>query len=177
MVEREISVLVVEDDDDSRTMMCTLLETVFDIEVVANSAPSAEEAMKRLEACRFHLVIADINLPGVSGLDLCELIHQTCPMTPVIIVSAMTDIQYAIEAMKRRAFDYLVKPIDVDKLKDSVERAMKYQEVEMKRFYCEQSLQEDIQDLMQLNYQLRHVARPKVQDQAVSQALTKSHRG
>jgi DNA-binding NtrC family response regulator len=170
VVEKEISVLIVEDDDDSRTMMCALLETVFDGELVARSASSAEEAMKILEACRFHLVISDINLPGSSGLQLCELIQQMSPITPVIIVSAMNDIQYAIEAMRRRAFDYLVKPIDVDKLKEALVRAIKYQEMAMKRYNCVQSLQEDINDLMMLNHQLRQAAHPQGNELAKSQA-------
>jgi DNA-binding NtrC family response regulator len=161
VVEKEISVLIVEDDDESRKMMCTLLETVFDLGLVASSASSAEEAMKKMEACRFHLVIADINLPGVSGLELCELIQQTYPITPVIIVSAMSEIRYAIEAIRRRAFDYLVKPINVPMLKESIERAMKYQEVAMKRYYCEQSIQEDIHDLLLLDHKLRQVSQPK----------------
>lgn len=161
MVEKEIAVLIVEDDDDARSMMCNLLKTVFDFELIPSAASSAEEAIKMLEACRFHLVITDIKLPGASGLELCEFIQQTSPITPVIVVSAMTDIQYAIEAMRRRAFDYLVKPFGVEKLRESVERAVKYQEVELKRYYCEQSLQEDIQDLMLLKHQIREVAQPK----------------
>jgi len=161
VVEKEISVLVVEDDDDSREMMCKLLETVFDFELIASAASSAEEAMKILEARRFHLVITDIKLPGASGLELCDFIQQTYAITPVIVVSAMTDINYAIEAMRRRAFDYLVKPVTFEKIKESIERAINYQEVAMKRYYCEQSLEEEIHGLMRLNNQLRQVVQPK----------------
>lgn len=161
MIEKEISALVVEDDDDSRAMICKMLETACDFELIASAASSAEEAVKILEACRFHLVITDIKLPGASGLELCDFIQQTYPITPVIVVSAMTDINYAIEAMRCRAFDYVVKPFTFEKMRESVERAIRYQEVAMKRYYCEQSLEEEIHGLMLLNNKLREVTQPK----------------
>ncbi|HKY05426.1 MAG TPA: response regulator [Blastocatellia bacterium] len=162
MIRKEFSALIVDDDEDTRAMFARILATSMNVEFTCATAASVEEAMKLLEASRFHLVLTDINLPGRSGLDLCESVQQSYPITPVIVVSGMTDIQYAVEAIRRRAFDYLVKPVAVEQLKWSVERALTYHEVAMLKYNCEQSIQEDIHDLMLLNQQLRSVAQPAV---------------
>jgi FixJ family two-component response regulator len=72
----------------------------------------------------------------------------------------MSEIQYAIEAMRKGAFDYLLKPVNVAQLFDSIERALSYQQVLMARYYCQQSLEEEIQDLKALNERLRDVYHP-----------------
>jgi DNA-binding NtrC family response regulator len=121
-------------------------------------ATSAEEAMKLLEASFFHLVLTDIQLPGATGLELCNFVHQTFPNTVVVMVSAMTDINYAIEAMRRGAFDYVTKPVNPKEFLGSVEQALRYQEALMAKHYCEQSLEEEVADLLALNKRLRSAA-------------------
>jgi DNA-binding NtrC family response regulator len=73
----------------------------------------------------------------------------------------MTDIHYAIESMRAGAFDYLVKPVQVAQLIATLERALKYQDTLMKKYYCEQSLEEEVRDLFALNSRIRATRSPK----------------
>ena len=160
MNNKEISILVVDDDKETAKLLCTLLAARLTIEHNCAPAASAEEAKRLLEASFFHLVLTDIKMGGATGLDLCEHVHKTYWNTPVIVISGMSEIQYAIEAMRKGAFDYLLKPVNVDQLFDSIERALSYQQVLMARYYCQQSLEEEIAGLKSLNERLRDAYHP-----------------
>jgi DNA-binding NtrC family response regulator len=155
---REAAILLVDNDKESGLMLGKLLELSLKVEHNCIVAASAEEAMKLLESTLFHLVLTDIRLPGVSGLDLCGFLHRAYPTTVVIIVSGLTDIKYAIGAMRSGAFDYITKPVNATELIQGVERALNYQEALMVKHYCEQSLEEEVNDLLSLNHRLRSAA-------------------
>jgi DNA-binding NtrC family response regulator len=159
--QKEIGILVVDDDADTTTMLCQLIGITLSAQHHCFAAASAEEAIKLLDATFFHLVVTDINMPGTTGISLCQQIYENHPNTVVVMMSAMTDIQYAIEAMRAGAFDYLVKPVQVAQLTATVERALKYQETLMKKYYCEQSLEEEVRDLFALNSRIRASRSPK----------------
>ncbi|HXG68737.1 MAG TPA: response regulator [Blastocatellia bacterium] len=155
MKDKEVALLVVDDDDDARLLMGALLDQLITSEHNFVPAADAEEAIRRLEDRFFHLVLSDIQMPGKSGVELCQHIHRNYPNTVVILVSGMTDIHYAIAAIRAGAFDYLLKPVDALQLQESVERALDYQEMLMARYHCEQSLEEEVRDLFALNARLR----------------------
>src|SRR5437868_13819805 len=115
-------------------MLCQLLGITLSTQHHCFSAENADEASKLLEGTFFHLVISDINMPGKTGISLCQQIYENHPNTVVIMMSAMTDIHYAIESMRAGAFDYLVKPVQVAQLIATLERALKYQESLMKKY-------------------------------------------
>lgn len=161
MNHKELSILVVDDDADTTTMLCQLIGITVSTQHHCFTASSAEEAMKLLDSTFFHLVISDINMPGTTGISLCQQIYENHPNTVVVMMSAMTDIHYAIEAMRAGAFDYLVKPVQVAQLIATLERALQYQETLMKRYYCEQSLEEEVRDLFALNSRIRAMRGPK----------------
>jgi DNA-binding NtrC family response regulator len=152
---KETCILVVDDDADTTTMLCQLLGITVSVQHHCSTAANVVEASKLLDATFFHLVITDINMPGATGISLCRQIYENHPNTVVIIMSAMTDINYAIESMRAGAFDYLVKPIQVSQLTATIERALSYQETLMKKHYCEQSLEEEVRDLFSLNTRIR----------------------
>src|SRR5919199_3294902 len=127
-------------------MLCQLIGITVSTQHHCLTASSADEAMKLLDSTFFHLVITDINMPGTTGISLCQQIYENHPNTVVIIMSAMTDINYAIDALRAGAFDYLVKPIHAAPLTAAIERALEYQESLMKRHYCQQSLEEEVRD-------------------------------
>jgi FixJ family two-component response regulator len=91
------------------------------------------------------------------------------------MLSGMSEIEYAIESMRAGAFDYILKPISVDKFIESIVRALQYQEALMARYYCEQSLEEEISDLLTLNKRLRMAVKPMVRINEKS--LAKTQRG
>jgi response regulator RpfG family c-di-GMP phosphodiesterase len=108
------------------------------------SAGTAEEATELLEAGRFNLVLTDIRMPGASGLELCQLIRRISPETVVIMVSGMTDIQFAVSAMREGAFDYLTKPFDLEQVLMVVERSLRYQALVAAKHRYEESLEETV---------------------------------
>jgi DNA-binding NtrC family response regulator len=155
MATKEASILIVDDHEDSASMLSSLLDLSLAVEHVCQAARSGEEAIRRLESSFFHLVLTDIEMPGMSGIELCEKVYLEQPNTVVMIVSGMTDIRHAIAAMRAGAFDYLVKPIDVAEFLGAVKRALAYQEALMKKHYCAQSLEEEFHDFFQLSAHLR----------------------
>ena len=160
MNSKEIAILVVDDDIRTAKLLCTLLASRLTIDHNCTAASGTEEAKRLLEASFFHLVLTDIKMGNESGLDLCEHVHKTYWNTLVIVISGMTEIQYAIDAMRKGAFDYLLKPVNVAQLFESIERALSYQQVLMARYYCQQSLEEEVQDLKSLNERLRQAYHP-----------------
>lgn len=163
MNDKEICILVVDDDADITKMLCRLLELTLSAQHHCATAASAEEASRLLDATFFHLVITDINMPGTTGISLCQQIYENHPNTVVIMMSAMTEIHYAIEAMRAGAFDYMVKPVQTAQLSTTIERALKHQETLMKKYYCEQSLEEEVRDLFALNARVRTTRSPRAE--------------
>jgi DNA-binding response OmpR family regulator len=115
------SILIVEDDSTLRELMFELFSDRHRCFAVS----SAEEAMSRLGSERFDVVLTDISMAGMSGLELLGQVRQRWPMTTVIIVSGIRDKEYAEGLVKMGAFEYLVKPFDLMDVFQSVERAMK----------------------------------------------------
>ena len=77
-------------------------------------AANADEAVSMLDANSVDLVLTDITMPGTSGIELCQYINKMYPRTTVVMASGMSDIQYAIEAMRHGAFDYVTKRYDLN---------------------------------------------------------------
>jgi DNA-binding NtrC family response regulator len=174
MAINEIAILIVDDCGDTAKGLSSLLKHSLHIEHVCHTAQSVEEAIQHLESYFFHLVITDIDMPGITGIELCQKIYHDQPNTPVVIVSGKTDIQYAIAAMRAGAFDYIVKPIDVPEFLKAVKRALEYQEALMRKQFCAQSLEEEFHNYFELNTQLRQAR--KLKSLVEPQAL-RSHAG
>jgi len=124
---KKASILVVDDDTSHRTMLATLLSrwdyTIFE----ANDGEPAIEMVK--EQC-FDLILMDIRMLKVSGLEAMEAIKQINPTIPIVIMTAYASIDTAVGALKNGAYDYLTKPIDFDKLRLTMERATEYLRLE-----------------------------------------------
>ncbi|OGP72140.1 MAG: hypothetical protein A2W09_02695 [Deltaproteobacteria bacterium RBG_16_50_11] len=105
--------------------MCALLSDVLKEEglSVATTGDSLE-ASKMLKREEFDLVITDLKMRGLKGLDLLEETKKVLPLTPVIIITAFGTIESAIQAMKMGAFDYITKPFQMDELKLTVKKAL-----------------------------------------------------
>jgi response regulator RpfG family c-di-GMP phosphodiesterase len=134
---KEISILIVDDE----RMVRELVSMCFETQYSCTTAASAEEATELLESKAFNLVLTDIRMPGATGLDLCNLIKKMYPQTVVVLMSGMTDIQYAIGAMRHGAFDYIVKPFNVELVTLTVNRALQHQELIEARSSYKQSLE------------------------------------
>jgi len=137
---REVSILIIDDEEPIRRLLALYLSE----EYTCVTAASAEEGMALMAASSFNLVMTDITMPGSSGIELCKHIHQCYPETVVIMVSGMTDITCAIEAMRQGAFDYVVKPFDLSQVLMAVERGLRYQVLVAAKRHYEQSLEETV---------------------------------
>ena len=120
------NVLVVDDDEK----ICWAFEQFLESEGYSPSiANSAEEGLRRIAADKPDVVLLDVNLPGMSGLEALEEIKANHPWVIVVIITAYDDVETTIEAMRLQAFDFVPKPIDLDIVKSVLERAFRTQSV------------------------------------------------
>ena len=120
------NVLVVDDDEK----ICWAFEQFLESEGYAPSiANSAEEGLRRIAADKPDVVLLDVNLPGMSGLEALSEIKVHHPWVIVVIITAYDDVETTIEAMRLQAFDFVPKPIDLDVVKSVLERALRTQSV------------------------------------------------
>ena len=104
---------VVDDEESIRTICRSALEDHFIIETF----PNGSEALLALNSDKPDLIITDIKMPGLTGLELLQKVSQRYPELPTIVITAHSDIDNALSAYKGGAFEYLAKPFDVDTIK------------------------------------------------------------
>jgi DNA-binding NtrC family response regulator len=110
--------------DDERNILRIVATTLKAERYEVATAQSAEEAAERFAGDAFDLVITDLKLPGMSGLDLLERVRAERPDVPVLMITAFGTIETAVDAMKRGAFNYLTKPVNPDELLTVVREAL-----------------------------------------------------
>src|SRR5690606_17078581 len=114
-------VLVVDDEANALEALETLLrEEGYEVE----SAPDGEQALAMLERFDPEVVLTDLKMPKVGGLELCERGRAALPHATFVVMTAYGTIDTAIEAIKRGAENYVTKPIDIDALTALLARAM-----------------------------------------------------
>ena len=112
--------LIVDDEEKVRDLFAQCLSERYSCETAAN----AQEALEWLQRSPFALVITDIQMPGIGGIELLRKINELYRDTAVIIISVVDRTQRVIDAVRMGAYDYLVKPCDLDVLDLCVERAL-----------------------------------------------------
>ena len=115
-------ILLVDDDETIRDTLYELLSEYY----ICQTAETAEKAFARLEADQYDVVLTDISMPGLSGLELLGHVRQKFPDTPVIIISGIGDQEHAQGLIRLGAFDFLLKPFSLDVVEKSVRRAVEY---------------------------------------------------
>lgn len=115
-------VLIIDDEEQIRDLLIDVLGDSYQ----CSDAGSAEEALAALSQDTFDLIISDIDMGGMSGLELVPRVHSLSPDTVVVMISGNQDIEFAIEALRVGAFDYISKPIDLRHVEASVERALNH---------------------------------------------------
>jgi len=116
-------ILVVDDDRAHRTMLSTLLGGWS---YMVHEADDGQSAIENVRRQPYDLVLMDVRMVRVSGLEALSEIKSINPAIPVIIMTAYSSVETAVEALKQGAHDYLTKPLDFDKLRLSMERAMEH---------------------------------------------------
>ena len=118
-------VIVVEDEPVAAEHICALVERFCPGFRVAARAGNGVEALPLLRENRADLVITDIRMPVMGGLELTKIINEDFPDTCALIVSGYQEFQYAREAMKNNVFDYLLKPISPANLRQAMDQVEK----------------------------------------------------
>lgn len=148
-------ILIVDDDSTVRDVIGVLLG---DEGYVCATATSAEQAMDLLHATEFHLVVADMKMPGKDGLWLLDRLRAEQPSTAVIMLTAFGDTEAAVECLRRGAADYLLKPPKVTDLIRSIERALAKRRLELARQRYRTSLERRVREkTAELSKALREV--------------------
>jgi len=116
-------ILVVDDESNYLTVMETLLG---DAGYEVLTAPSAIEALKIAGAADLDLVLTDMKMPKMTGIELLDKLQQQQPDLPVIIMTAFGTVEKAVSAMKKGAFDYILKPFKNDEILVTIAKALKH---------------------------------------------------
>ena len=127
-----IRLLIADDEKLEREALAELVQRRFEREVVLEVAENGRKAADTAVLWGADLILMDIEMPGMSGLDAARAVLAQRPSCRVIFVTAYSLFQYAHEAVHLGACDYLLKPVDPDELEASVRRAMRQIETERK---------------------------------------------
>ena len=125
-MKKENTILVVDDDQAHRTMLRTLLSG-WGYKIV--EADDGQVAIEKVHEQAFDMILMDIRMLKVSGLEALDGIKTYNPAIPVIIMTAYSSVETAVEALKKGAYDYLTKPLDFDELRLAMERAMDHSQL------------------------------------------------
>lgn len=146
-------ILIIDDESLIRNILSDILSENYD----CTSVGSAEEALEILEREKFQLVLSDINMGGMSGIEMIPQVHNYSPETVVMMLSAEQTIDSAIEAMRVGAFDYIRKPFDVEHVEAFVTRALEHYALLQSKTQHDNHLEELISKRTeQLNYLAYH---------------------
>ena len=124
---RNVKILVVDDDETIRKTMKAIFE---DEGYTVDVASTGKEAIDKTEKTTYNLALLDIRLPDMEGVELLKLMKDTVPRTRKIMVTGYPSVQNAIAAVNKQADAYLVKPVDIEKLLETVRTQLKLQEEE-----------------------------------------------
>ncbi|PQO28902.1 sigma-54-dependent transcriptional regulator [Blastopirellula marina] len=117
-------ILIVDDEPNIRSGLAMGLEREAD---EIETAGCVKEALDKFDAQAFQIVIADVRLPGGrDGLELLSLIHQRQPNTTIIMITAHGTVEMAVDAMRRGAFDFITKPVDLNLIRQQIAKAVEH---------------------------------------------------
>ncbi len=133
------NILIVDDESTIRdTLSLILKEEGYETQTAANGL----EALNKIKELNFDLVITDLKMPKVDGLELMEKLKEISPKTSVIVITAYATLESAIQALRLGAYDYIIKPLDFDDVILRIKRLMEHRELEQENEFLRQEVQE-----------------------------------
>lgn len=164
-MDDEFHILIVDDEPNIRSGLAKGLEKVADR---IDTAGTVNEALDKFDAGKFQLVIADVRLPGDrSGLELVSLVQKREPNTTAIVITAHAAVETAVDAMRRGAFDFITKPVDLNLIRQQVSKAVQHHRLQAENRQLREKLAEageisgivgNCRALQELLTQIRQVA-------------------
>ncbi len=132
-------ILIVDDEDGMRRLLSrVLVKQGYQVE----TAGAGSEAMAFVSRASFDLVITDIHMPGMGGLELLEELRSFDPALPVVVITAYGTVESAVQALRSGAYDYLTKPFETDEIKLVVEKVFERERLLAENRYLHQELEE-----------------------------------
>ncbi|PLX80768.1 MAG: DNA-binding response regulator [Desulfuromonas sp.] len=131
-------ILIVDDEEGMRKLLGRILvKNGYD----TVSAPSAEEALRLVEADQFDLVITDIKMPGMDGLQLLQELKAFNPGLPIIVITAYGTVESAVQALRAGAYDYITKPFENDEIRLTVAKTFERERLLAENRYLHDELE------------------------------------
>ncbi|QWV95137.1 sigma-54 dependent transcriptional regulator [Geomonas oryzisoli] len=134
-----IKILLIEDDDGSREAMLILLKASG---FAIKGCSSGKEGLDLLAGEPFDIVISDLFLPDVNGIDILTRVKQDSPRTEVILVTGHGSAETAVQAMKKGAYDYITKPLNIEELRIIIDKAVEKGQLLSENVYLKKQLQD-----------------------------------
>ncbi len=122
-----IKVLVIE---DKKSYLDLIVESLKDYGMEVDGVLSGNEALKKIRKVRYSAIVSDLFLPDIDGFAVLKEVKKFYPTLPVIIITAFSSIEKAVNAIKNGAYDFIPKPFDIDHLAHKIEKAVKEEELE-----------------------------------------------
>ena len=123
-------VLVVDDEPDVRKVVrMTLEKSGYDVLEAEDGEKAIEEVKKDENSMLLNLIITDIRMPNMNGIDVINYYRKEWPSVPLIVLTGFPDMDMATTLLKHGIIDYLVKPVEAEKLRAAVSQAMEQREV------------------------------------------------
>jgi diguanylate cyclase (GGDEF)-like protein len=150
---KKARILIVDDESAVRNLLASILGDAYH----CTAAESAEEALSYLEDEIFDLVISDINMGGMSGIELIPRVLTALPDAVVMMISGNDNIDSPIEAIRRGAFDYIRKPFDIEQVEIAIDRAVSHADLLASKRRHENDLEQLVEErTAKLNYLAYH---------------------
>jgi DNA-binding NtrC family response regulator len=134
---QKFPILIVDDEEHTRLALARLLEKE---NFLTYCASSGEEALEVLKKNQVDIVVSDLKLPKMNGIELLKTVKKKTPNTSIILITGYGSIQTAVMAMKEGAYDYIVKPLDFDVLKKVIFKALEKQHLIKENIYLRELL-------------------------------------
>jgi signal transduction histidine kinase len=154
----DITTIVVEDEAGARATLCAILE---DAGYSFIGLEKGAEALERIRQAGFDIVITDIRLPDVSGMEILELAKEINPDAAVIMITGYASVETAVDAVNRGAYAYFVKPVNPEEIKTAIANAVKHQKLAQENRRLVESLQYSNKLLLDVNDELKKATQAK----------------
>ena len=113
--------MVVDDDEDTRLALC---DALVDLGYLPVPMVDGESALRESDRAELDLVLTDIKMPGMNGIELCRTLAGDRPDVPVVVMTAFGDVEAAVAALRAGAFDFITKPVGLDQLSEVVNKTL-----------------------------------------------------
>ncbi len=126
----KINILVVDDEPVARQSLSDILRLEgYNVSAVANG----EQAVEHVRNHAVDLIVLDLKMPGMNGLDVVQVVNQLSPDTEIILLTAFGSMESAVEALRQRVHDYLLKPASPSQILESVKRGLERRDARLRQ--------------------------------------------